>query len=295
MAEDAEADAKGRRRVLESPVYLLNNSPGVGYKVTRSSKASVTMTQAPELPHHSDLLDAKELAALRGHVPDWWHEAYGDLSRALISSRRKYPCIYAIRAHRDNRLRFVFLDDSGTDAAIAAFGRALSDYVRICHSLAPYTAFLAFFGADREEMTLEEHHGEFWRVLQCLHELDDSPWPAQIPTDPAEPLWEFCFHGEPMFVLGSGPAHVARRSRYSSVRTISFQPRFMFDELISTPVLLSRARGIIRERVLQMDGFPVHPMIQMYHEHGNREWRQYVVPEDNSPIEGACPFHARSR
>jgi FPC/CPF motif-containing protein YcgG len=39
-----------------------------------------------------------------------------------------------------------------------------------------------------------------------------------------------------------------------------------------------------------MDGIPVHPMIQMYHEEGNREWRQYVVPEDNSPIEGSCPF-----
>jgi FPC/CPF motif-containing protein YcgG len=252
------------------------------------------MSQDPALPDHSDLLDAEGLAALRGHVPLWWHEAYDALSRTLTASSQKYPCIYAIRAHRNNALRFIFLNDSETDAAIAAFGRALSEYVKICHSLAPHTAFLAFVRADREELTLEEHHSEFWHVLQRLHELDASAWPAHIPTDPAEPLWEFCFSGEPMFALGSGPVHVARRSRYSPVRTISFQPRYMFDELISTPDLLAKARRIIRARVLEMDGFPVHPIIQMYHEEGNREWRQYVVPEDNSPIEGVCPFHARS-
>jgi FPC/CPF motif-containing protein YcgG len=250
------------------------------------------MSQEPELPHHSGLLAASELASLRGQVPNWWHQAHEDLGRTLTSPGEKFPCIYAVQAHRSDTLRFVFLADSRTDAAIASFGRALSEYVRVCHSLAPYTAFLAFFGPDSEEMTLEEHHAEFWRVLQRLHELDASPWPERIPTDPAEPLWEFCFDGEPMFVLGSGPAHVARRSRYSSVRAISFQPRFMFDELISTPDLLARARRVIRERVLEMDGFPVHPMIQMYHEEGNREWRQYVVPEDNTPIEGSCPFHA---
>jgi FPC/CPF motif-containing protein YcgG len=253
------------------------------------------MSHDPELPYHSGLLDTNELASLRGQVPHWWHEAYDDLSRILTSSTQAFPCLYATRAHRNNALRFVFLNGSETDTAIAAFGKALSEYVKICHSLAPYTAFLALFGPDHEEMTLKEHHAEFWRALQRLHELDTHPWPEQIPTDPVEPLWEFCFNGEPMFVLGSGPAHVARRSRYNSVRTISFQPRFMFDELISTPVLLARARRIIRERVLEIDGFPVHPMIQMYHEDGNREWRQYVVPEDNSPIEGSCPFHARPR
>lgn len=249
------------------------------------------MSQEPELPHHSGLLDADELTSLRGRVPSWWHEAYEDLCRTLTSRTDTFPCIYAIRALRNNTLRFAFLDDSESDASIAAFGWALSEYAATCHSLAPYTAFLAFFGPDPVEMTLEEHHAEFWRVLQRLHELDETPWPSHIPTDPAEPLWEFCFSGEPMFVLGGGPAHVARRSRYNSVRTISFQPRFMFDELIAAPALLERARRIIRQRVLEMDGIPVHPMIQMYHEDGNREWRQYVVPEDNSPMEGSCPFH----
>jgi uncharacterized protein len=249
------------------------------------------MSQETDLPHHSKLLATDELVALRGQVPGWWHEAYDQLRDTLTSSARKFPCIYAIKAEQNNTLRFAFLQDSQSDASIAAFGDALSEYVEVCHSLRPHTAFLAFFGPDREEMTLEEHHAEFWRVLQRLHEIDPRPWPQQIPMDPAEPLWEFCFNGEPMFVLGSGPVHVARRSRFSPVRAISFQPRFMFDELIDTPDLLARARKIIRGRVLEMDGLPVHPMIQMYHEDGNREWRQYVVPEDNSPIEGSCPFH----
>lgn len=250
------------------------------------------MSQNPELPHHSGLLDANDVASLRGRVPSWWHQVYEDLDLTLTSHTELFPCIYAIRAHRNNTLRFAFFADSESDESLAAFGRALAEYATVCHSLAPYTAFLAFFGPDSVEMTLEENHAEFWRVLQRLHELDDVPWPSHIPTDPAEPLWEFCFSGEPMFVLGGGPAHVTRRSRQNPVRTISFQPRFMFDELIDTPELLGRARRIIRQRVLEMDGIPVHPMIQMYHEDGNREWRQYVVPEDNLPIEGSCPFHS---
>jgi FPC/CPF motif-containing protein YcgG len=249
------------------------------------------MTSDPELPHHPSLIDTAGLTRLRGQVPSWWHEAHDDLCRALTSADEKFPCIYAIRALRNDTLRFVFLSDTRSDVSIAAFGQALSEYVKVCQSLAPYTAFLAFIAPDAEEMTLKEQHAEFWRILQRLHEVDPQTWPEQIPAEPAEPLWEFCFDGEPMFVLGGGPAHIVRRSRRNSVRTISFQPRFMFDKLISTPVLLARARGIIRERVLELDGLPVHPTIQMYHEDGNREWRQYVISDDNSPIEGSCPFH----
>ncbi len=250
------------------------------------------MRQELEMPLHSNLLDAEELASLRGKVPRWWHEAYDDLDSTLGSIDDRFPCIYATRAHRANTLRFVFLQNSDTDEAIAAFAKALSAYLKVCRSLAPHTAFLAFFAPDQPTLSLEEQHAEFWSVLQRLHAMDPSPWPAQIPTNPAEPLWEFCFDGEPTFVLGSGPAHVTRRSRHSAVRAISFQPRFMFDELIATPQRLARARHIIRERVLEVDGIPVHPIIQMYHEDGNREWRQYAVPDDNSPIEGDCPFHA---
>jgi FPC/CPF motif-containing protein YcgG len=253
------------------------------------------MSHEPNPPHHSDLLDADELEALRGQVPAWWHDTYDHLCQVFTSSSEEFPCIYAIKALRNNTLRFAFLADSESAASIEAFGNALSEYVRACHSLRPHTAFLAFFAPDSEEMTLEEHHAEFWRVLQRLHALDPRPWPEQIPMDPTEPLWEFCFNGEPMFVLGSGPVHVTRRSRHSPVRAISFQPRFMFDELIATPAVLAKARKVIRGRVLEMDGLPVHPMIQMYHEDGNREWRQYVVPEDNEPIEGSCPFHPGNR
>lgn len=249
------------------------------------------MSQGFDIPLNSEMLDAEGLEALRGRVPAWWHEAYEDLQATLARGHQTFPCMYATRALGNNALRFIFLADSTADAAIEAFAIGLSAYLKTCRSIASHTALLVFFGPEQPPATLAEQHAEFWHVLQRLHELDPSPWPAHIPRDPEEPLWEFCFGGEATFVLGSGPAHSARKTRHSAFKTISFQPRFMFDELIATPERLAGARRVIRERALEIDGIPVHPMIQMYHEEGNREWRQYVVPDDNSPIEGRCPFH----
>jgi FPC/CPF motif-containing protein YcgG len=252
------------------------------------------VSQGLDIPLHSEMMDAHDLEALRGKTPCWWHEAYEDLKATLADPSQSFPCIYATRALSSNDLRFIFLEDSASDAAMEAFAKGLSAYLRTCRSIAPHTALLVFFGPGQPPATLAEQHAEFWQVLRRLHELDPSPWPGHIPNDPDEPLWEFCFDGEATFVLGSGPAHATRRTRHTAFRAISFQPRFMFDELIATPKRLAGARRVIRERAFEMDGIPVHPMIQMYHEEGNREWRQYVVPDDNSPIEGRCPFRPKT-
>jgi uncharacterized protein len=39
----------------------------------------------------------------------------------------------------------------------------------------------------------------------------------------------------------------------------------------------------------------VHPDIGFYGNIGNREWKQYALPDDNEPEAGGCPFHTRTK
>jgi uncharacterized protein len=220
----------------------------------------------------------------------WQRDVFASFRETIADADAPFPCFFARRALVVDTMRLTFLEDPSDDRSLHQFAAALGDYASICRELTPYTAFVAFFAPERESRDLETSGEVFWRVLQWLHDHDPVAWPQEIPTDPDEQLWEFCFAGEPFFVLGSTPAYATRRSRVSDTLAISFQPRFMFDKLIAEPSKLTKARAVIRRRVHRLDGIEVHPMINMYHEHGNREWRQYFVPDDNRPIEGRCPL-----
>jgi FPC/CPF motif-containing protein YcgG len=246
------------------------------------------MNSTSQSPNPLHLLSAHDIEDPSRVLPPWARDIFTSFCATLSSNVSPFPCIYARRALNADALRYIFVDAQPT--ALRDLATALGQYATIAEDLAPYTAFLAFFPPDVPSMPLNVHHDRFWRVLQYLHDHDPGPWPSHIPTSAADQLWEFCFNCVPMFVLGSNPAHNARKSRHTATFTISFQPRFMFDTLISNRTLLERSRQLIRSRVLALDGFPVHPQIGMYFEAENREWRQYVVPEDNGLISGNCPL-----
>jgi uncharacterized protein len=224
---------------------------------------------------------------------DWRWQAFSDFADNLAVQSPSFPCIYATHALKHETLRLTFLDSPTDERSRESVAAALAEYVRICRALAPYTAFVAFF--ERAEADSHDlHRDHFWDLLQSLHEHDPEPWPADVPREPDDSKWEFCFAGEPMFALATWPSYRQRRSRHSETFIVSFQPRFQFDQLAETPELLERARTVIRKRVMAMDGMPIHPASKMYGDPENREWKQYVMPEDNGPITGACPFHHRA-
>jgi FPC/CPF motif-containing protein YcgG len=50
-------------------------------------------------------------------------------------------------------------------------------------------------------------------------------------------------------------------------------------------------RQNIHKRMLAYDGMPVYPDIGFYEDLGNREWKQYALPDDNEPESGARANH----
>jgi uncharacterized protein len=223
--------------------------------------------------------------------PAWYAETFEDFAAMLESETPRFPCIYAIHALRCDSMRYSFVGDPADDDTIADLARTLRGYTAICRTLKPYTALIVFFEPDERCYSLAEHSERFWGVLQRLHDGDPVSWPEGSPADPTDPKWEFCFDGVRMFVIGTDPLYRTRRSRYSSVFSLAFQPRYAINELLAQPELLERGRQTIRARVEEMDGIPVHPAVQMMHEAGNMEWPQYVLPEDNESQPESCPFH----
>ena len=121
--------------------------------------------------------------------------------------------------------------------------------------------------------------------LACI---DGAAWPENIPQEIDNAHWEFCFRGEPTFVVCNTPAHVARQSRRASSFMLTFQPRWIFDQLLHTSKAAETAFGKVRERLKVFDLISLSPDLGLYGSAGTREYRQYFLEDENKVA--SCPF-----
>lgn len=227
-------------------------------------------------------------------MPRWAYDALSSLVQTLNCSEPMFPCLYGVRAFRAGALRYTIV--SGTDdAAMDQLACDLEQYIRSKQAETEISSLLAAFPPDASMLTVDDYGKRFWSVLKRLHERDPCPWPSDIPTDTDEQLWEFCFAGEAIFAFAACPAYALRRSRRTKTLMIAFQPRVMFDRLYQRPEQLHRTRAIIGRRMLAFDGLSLHPDLGLYHDPDNREWRQYMLPDNDEPVTGSCPMRIGGR
>jgi hypothetical protein len=55
-------------------------------------------------------------------------------------------------------------------------------------------------------------------------------------------------------------------------------------------ILGKKAIELIKSKV---EDRPIHPDLGGYDAPDKREWKQYVITDDNESIKGKCPFHAQ--
>lgn len=217
----------------------------------------------------------------------WERDAADRFTKRLLDRDRLFPCVFGVDALRRASLRFTFVP---RDSGAAYLAEALREYVPLAPDLGKRTSLVAFFQPDEEVQTLADHRRHFWQTLQDLHDADPEPWPAEIPTDPADPSWEFCFLGMPMFVVANTPAHRRRASRFFEYFTITFQPRFVFADLGEDEPQGRNARKVIRARLRAYDTVPPTPLLGSFGKPGNQEWVQYYLDDDNRSSPDRCPF-----
>jgi len=224
---------------------------------------------------------------------DWSRVAVERFSRRLLSKTSLFPCIFGTDALRRGSLRFTFVPAGGERVGYLA--DALGEFVEAAPGLGRRTSLVAFFQPAEHLEALDDYDRYSWSLLQAVHDRDPVPWPADIPVDTEHPEWEFCFAGMPMFVVVNTPAHKRRMSRYFDYLCITFQPRFVFDDITEGSAQGRNARKVIRERLNVYDSLPPTPLLGSYGTPGNREWLQYFIGEDNDtpPTEKRCPFRVK--
>lgn len=236
------------------------------------------------------LLKNEDLASL--DPGSWSQMAAEQMTAALGEKNSPFPCTFGIAGYATNQLRYCFIEGAAdTDGATTQVAAALQSYLRIASSIGKNTSLVIFFN-DAPNHTKQEYQEKFWRLLNRLHELDTSAWPASIPRDPDTDHWEFSFAGEPIFVVCNTPAHKNRKSRYSPYFTLTFQPRWVFADILTADELkTTKVTGAIRERIRLYDALPPSTHLSSFGSAKNREWKQYFLSDSGDETPQACPFH----
>ena len=223
-------------------------------------------------------------------APDWLPTVLDDFRTNVGDAA--YPCYFGRRALRYGELFGTWVDRDGD------LGSVRDDLATFLDATRPFPRrrmVLALFCApDREPQrpAHEEYGRRFWSILQFLHDHDDRPWPARIPTLPTHSRWEFSFHGVPMFVFAAAPTHAERRSRHlGDGLVLLFQPRNVFDGIEGGTPAGIQARRRIRDQLAAWDTAPHHPLMGDYGDPSNFEWKQYYVADDTASMYASCPLH----
>jgi uncharacterized protein len=201
----------------------------------------------------------------------------------------QYPCFFGQTAEVRGEMFYVFTGWND----LGSFAESMRTFTKLTGS-SPYerSSLTAFFEPDASLTNHASFVTRFWNALQYLHEHDQNPVTDRAPD---HPLWEFAFEGCEMFVVGASPTYQVRRSRnLGPGMVLIFQPRFLFIDPTTSQPIAAPVRHRIHKRMLAYDGITVHPDIGFYGNPGNREWKQYALPDDNEPETGVCPFHTRS-
>jgi len=208
----------------------------------------------------------------------------------MLAKSPVFPCIYGTKGLKANELIFQFLasEDLCAPAIVQTIAAGLLAYHAQAASLGKNTSLVVICVPPTQKRSVDDYHILFWRMLKALRKLDPKPWPADTPTETAAQRWCFNFDGIPSFTGVLTPAHVNRRSRYSSTLCLIYQPRYIFDILFSSEKSRAAATSTVRGLVDKYDEVPHSPDISDYAQPGTTESRQYFLLDEN--VSAVCPY-----
>ena len=222
-------------------------------------------------------------------IPEWGKKAY-EHWHAIVANPH-FPCHFGVQAERAGHLRYCFAEEheyAHIPEALIQFLATSNSYPAIRHAL------VLFVKPGDSWKDYSDYHNQFWEVLAYLHKHDPAPWPEEIPLDPDDPLWEFSFGGEPIFVSGNAPIYEKHITRnVGPCLVLIFQPRRIFRDISQETAHGKRVINAIRHKVEEIEQLPIHPDLGAYGDKEKREWKQYMITDDNEPVIRKCPLSGK--
>lgn len=209
----------------------------------------------------------------------------------MVAKDRIFPCIYATKGYKENDLRFMFLasEDVSERRNVGLIARAILAYVPTSHDYGLNTSLVILTPNSDKNRSVDDYHKLFWAFLKSLRQLDPKPWPANISEDTDDPRWCFCFDGKPAFMAVLTPAHERRHSRYLPYFCLVYQPRWIFELLLSTQQKREMALKTVRGLINKYDDPLTHsPDMSNFGDPGTTESRQYFILDENKTA--FCPY-----
>ncbi|ADJ16182.1 YqcI/YcgG family protein [Halalkalicoccus jeotgali] len=230
-----------------------------------------------------------------GAAPDWVEDHWRTFRGGLLGERNgsPFPCFFGAESVREGDPLYTAIPSLTDKDALLGLGETLIEYLDVYEDHNDRASLVTFFEPPERSLSEREYHEALWHILQFLHVHDPAPWPDDIPTDPDDPHWEFCFGGEPMFPTCRAPFYEDRKSRYCPIGLeITFQPRALFEDLNVTGDTAAgkHAREVIQERLVEYDGVCPHADLGDWGVAGDREWTQYLFSEDPEQAPDTCPI-----
>lgn len=231
----------------------------------------------------SEIFDRSQIATQFAR-DSWQQVLFREFEATLTSESRPFPCVFGVAGFRTNQLRFAFPDP----VSAQSIAGPLRQFLPNARGFGRNTS-LVVLSRPGPVRALDAYRRQFWNLMRDLAVIDRSPWPAEIPEALDTPAWEFCFAGEPIFVVCNTPAHVLRQSRRSTSFMMTFQPRWVFDHILGSSDAADKAVSKVRERLSSYDLLSVSPSLGRYGDPENREFAQYFLGDTNERPK--CPFH----
>jgi hypothetical protein len=228
-------------------------------------------------------------------APAWLADHWRTFRDGLLGERNgtAFPCHFGSESVRSGDPLYTAVPSLTDRDALLGLRDTLYEYLQVYEDHSERASLVTFFRPSPDVTTEADYHEALWHVLQFLHVHDPAPWPADIPTDPEDPEWEFSFAGVPMFPTCRAPFYDERRSRYCPVGLeITFQPRALFENLGVTADTEAgqRAREVIQGRLESYDGVCPHADLGDWGVEGDREWPQYMFSSDETQAPDECPM-----
>ncbi|KDM92027.1 YqcI/YcgG family protein [Photobacterium galatheae] len=204
------------------------------------------------------LIQQKAIQTVR-HSPYSWVEAEFHRSTQVIMEK-DFPCTFGIlgaqkEVHYISALNFPY----SAQALAEDITQYLSEIRAMPAKERGVSGLLVYFepiGA----MSLQSLQLTAWELLSQLERYDETPWPAGVSRDPADPDYAFCFQGEVWFINFSSSGYANRDSRnLGSQISLAMQAFSASDEYFNyNNKRKANAQKLVRSRAEKFDGCPVH-------------------------------------